>query len=131
MWKKVFCFVRNDDGSLHLTNRDKEEAIALAGVAMCVQMKVFYSAAMFWKLTWDFLDPHSSCAPIFVMLLLDVCLPKGISLRVPVAQALTMVAPISTLLLEGFVAVALWRQPEVLWRLHMKGSTTIPIRCSR
>jgi hypothetical protein len=122
-WKKLFFLGGADaddtaEMSLHQefrwtsTRREKEDVMDLAAAAIGRQMKIFYSAALFWKLTYDFFNPHSSCAPIFVMQLLDALLPTGRSLPIAVAQVITQLAPAATLLLEGYIAVGLGgRQP--------------------
>lgn len=75
------------------------------------QMIVFYSAAFFWKLTWDFLDPHSSCAPVFAMQLLDhvvwwTDIPQSI------LWAIGQLSPVLVLLVEGNIVLLFLTRPR-------------------
>mmetsp|Transcript_30803 Transcript_30803/g.99303 ORF Transcript_30803/g.99303 Transcript_30803/m.99303 type:complete len:245 (-) Transcript_30803:2366-3100(-) len=70
------------------------------------QMVLFYAAASFWKLNKDFFDLRASCAPIFAVQMIDFLrLPPSLGPFVAAAS------PAAVVLMEGAVAVALWRKP--------------------
>jgi hypothetical protein len=77
------------------------------------QMMIFYSAAAFWKLNTDFLNPHGSCAPIFLLQLTDFLWPSGLALPDPMVTALALTSPSVTILLETAVVWGLWFRPRV------------------
>jgi hypothetical protein len=78
-----------------------------------LQMIVFYSAAAFWKLNKDFMDPHCSCAPIFPLQLLDLLWPSSLPMPSDVVWFLGVTAPTLVLLLEGGLMVGLLLRPKV------------------
>lgn len=71
-----------------------------------IQMMLFYTAAWFWKLNWDFLDANSSCAPIFAMQLLDHITPNDWVVPDWVLMVVVQSSPFLVLLLEGYIAYA-------------------------
>lgn len=84
----------------------RQRIFARAAATIRIQMTIFYSAAAFWKLNTAFLDSHSSCAPIFVVQLVDAFWPRP-SLPRSVLRGLVKIAPLATLLLEGGIAFGL------------------------
>lgn len=103
-------------GGQPLSKGKVESSLEMARGTIVTQMSLFYSAAFFWKLTWDFLRPHSSCAPIFFMQLLDSVLPASFEVPVPLLQVVTMLSPFAVLFHEGFVAFHMWNPA-----LHHRG----------
>lgn len=77
------------------------------------QMTVFYSAAAFWKLNSDFLNPHCSCAPIFSTQLVDLMWPSSVPMPDIVVWCLGIMSPVLVLLLEGGLTLGLVVKPRV------------------
>lgn len=92
-----------------LTDEEKEGVYRIARPSIALQMAMFYSAAMFWKLNWDFLHPHSSCAPIFAVALVD-------RMHIPISKwfckFLVDISPVMTVLGEGFIGFSLFTNPS-------------------
>ncbi|KAK3237090.1 hypothetical protein CYMTET_52816 [Cymbomonas tetramitiformis] len=71
-----------------------------------LQLIIFYAAAGFWKINHSFLNPHTSCAPIFHVQLLVAYLPE--SFYPPeVVHLVVHAAPILTLLVEIGIPILL------------------------
>ena len=90
-----------------LASLPHQEAAALidaTSLAVRAQMAIFYSAAAFWKLNDGFLDPRYSCAPVFVLQMLDHLSfePSPAALA-----ALAAMAPAVVLAIEFAVPLAL------------------------
>lgn len=75
------------------------------------QLIVFYLATAFYKLTRSFLSPKVSCAPIFVLALVDMLLPISMKLPQMVVNMLSWSAPSLTILIEVTIPVLLAVEP--------------------
>lgn len=91
-----------------------ERSLIYEGAADTIrrQMIVFYSAAAFWKLNKDFMNPHCSCAPIFPLQLLDLLWPASLPMPSGVVWLLGVTAPALVLLLEGGLMLGLLLRPK-------------------
>lgn len=98
----VVGFVANGAPSLEM----RSQIYASATRAIKAQMTIFYAAAAFWKLNSAFLDPHASCAPIFVAQLIDLVWPSWPMPRIA-TRWLVSSAPLLTIALEGGIAIGL------------------------
>lgn len=108
---KVLLFSK--DSSTLPTESDRSMMYDCAADVIRRQMIVFYSAAAFWKLNTDFMNPHCSCAPIFPMQLLDLMWPASAPMPDSVIWFLGVSSPTLVLLVEGGLALGLLLRPKV------------------
>jgi alpha-ketoglutarate-dependent taurine dioxygenase len=71
------------------------------------QLAIFYYATTVYKFTRSFFSHKVSCAPIFVLALLDMMVPAGLSVPQPLIAMLTVTAPALTILVEGLIPTLL------------------------
>ena len=77
---------------------------ARAGATVYVQFLCFYAAAAFWKHNDAWMSPRVSCAPIYLVSLMETHLPRWL-LSPRLLSAVTAWAPALVLLVEAIVPV--------------------------
>jgi hypothetical protein len=86
--------------------------VAEATGTIRVQYLLFYSAAALYKANAGFLDPYFSCAPVFILQLVEQNVPAAL-LPAALLDLLTAAAPGIILGTEALVPVLLWVEPRV------------------
>ena len=98
--------------TLHLADRDT--LAAWWATTAKYQLAFFYLAAGFWKINTSFLDPSTSCAPIFVLTLLPVL---GFVPPAELAPLIAQLSPAMTIVGEMTIGVLLLMPSRKLVRL--------------
>jgi hypothetical protein len=108
----VVIVVRHRSRSLASLNHKEAEAVA-AGLAPIVrgQLILFYSAAALFKANEGFLTPYFSCAPIYLVQLMEQNIPAGL-LTPSIIWLATQSAPAIILATEALIPLLLWLQPR-------------------
>jgi hypothetical protein len=90
----------------------KEAASVAAGTASIVrgQFLLFYTAAALFKANTGFMDPYFSCAPIYLVQLMEQNLPDAM-LTPTITWLATQAAPTIILGTEALIPVLLWLVP--------------------
>ena len=81
---------------------------ALAREIMAVMRNAlvwFYLGAGIWKINWGFLDTQGSCAPIYLLQLVDAFVPQGLMPPMALLQLLGDAAPALVILVEAGIGV--------------------------
>ena len=79
-------------------------------------MIVFYSAAAFWKFNTSFFDPIATCAPVFLMQLVDAYLPSELVPPGTLTDVLTWTAPHVAATVEVLIPLLLSQASRPLLR---------------
>lgn len=92
---------------------DADVLISRASATIWFQFLMMYTAAALLKVNSAFMDSHYSCAPIYLIQLLDQHFPSGFWDRYPdVIQWVTSSAPTQILLVEAIVPFLLFLYPR-------------------
>ena len=94
-------------------SKDEKSTMEAFLPSMRTSLIILYFSAAFWKLTWSFLDPVSSCANTLVAELAAAMLtPEQIPATSDFAKYLMLSAPAQIIFIEFLVPVMLWLCPR-------------------
>lgn len=100
----------------HVDSADRDALLRKAAAVVSNAIVWFYLGAGVWKINWGFLDTQGSCAPIYILQLLDYyLLPTGTMPPVWLTRLLGVTAPAVVIAVETCLGVLL-HLPGV-WRL--------------
>lgn len=103
-----------------LSRDDRNRAFGWFARVARFQLACFYFGAFFWKLNTSFLDPRTSCAPIFFYQLIAAYVPPAwLAASSPLAVAVGRAAPLNTLAIELLLPVLIWRGGRSARRLAL------------
>ena len=89
-----------------LTSASQRDALAREIFAVMGNCLVwFYLGAGVWKMNYGFLDTQGSCAPIYILQLVDAYLPSALLPPMPVIQLINDTAPALVILVEAGIGV--------------------------
>lgn len=108
-WDSYYWALQIDGGMLLLLllcgrHADRDSLADHWATTARAQLSLFYVASSFWKLNTSFLNPATSCAPVFVLTLLPTL---GITPAAHLAQLIARASPVITILGEAAIGVLL------------------------
>ena len=94
------------------TREEAVDIMAHTSSIVRIQLLLFYTSAALYKFISGFMHPRFSCAPLFLVQLMDAYLP--ISLQFPsLITAVTAAAPSLILLVEAIIPVLMYIEPRI------------------
>lgn len=89
------------------TRKEAQDIVAHMSAVVRIQLLLFYTSAALYKFNAGFMHPRFSCAPLFLVQLIDAYVPH--SMQFPeLINAVTAAAPVLILLIEAIIPVLMY-----------------------